>query len=170
MKAIAIFIGAFIAMYIDMSFSNFSPFYMFGLEVYFVPRILLMYVLLLAIYVSPIMGIFIAVIFGLMVDIYIGSIYGVHVFGLVTAVVFMRAAFRVFDEDFIAMAFVILTLTFFYDIYVYLIYRILVLTTFPIFDYFALRATPSLLINALFFTGVYLVTLKISKLREDLRT
>lgn len=169
MKAIAMFVVAFIAMYIDMSFANFSPVHLFGLDVYFVPRVLLIFVLLVSIYISQRMGIFIAGVSGLMLDIYIGSIYGIHTFGLIASVVFMHAAFRVFYKDFIALAFVVLVLSFLYDLYVYVIYRVLAITTMPVFDYLALRATPSLLVNAIFFTGIFFIVLRLSKLKEGLQ-
>lgn len=169
MKALAIFVVAFIAMFVDMSFASFSPVHIFSLDVYFVPRVLLILVLLISIYISQRMGIFIAVVFGLMLDIYIGSIYGIHTFGLVASVVFMHAAFRVFYKDFIALAFVVLVLSFLYDLYVYIIYRVLAITSLPVFDYLALRATPSLLLNAILFTGIFFIVLRISKLKEGLQ-
>lgn len=169
MKAIAIFVLAFIAMYVDMLFASFSPVHVFNVDVYFVPRVLLIFVLLVSIYVSQRMGVFIAIVFGLMLDIYIGSIYGIHLFGLVASVVFMHAAFRVFYKDFIALAFVVLVLSFLYDLYVYVIYRLLAITTMPVFDYFALRATPSLLLNAILFTAIFFIVLRVSTLREQFR-
>lgn len=169
MKVIAMFVIAFIAMYIDMAFASFSPVNIFNVSVYFVPRVLLILVLLLSIYINQRMGLFTAIVFGLMLDIYIGSVYGVHLFGLVAAVVFMHTAFRVFYKDFIALAFVVLVLTSLYDIYVYIIYRLLSYTTMPVFDYFALRAVPSLLLNAFIFVGVFFIVLRISRLRDNFR-
>lgn len=169
MKVIAMFVVAFIAMYIDMAFATFSPLNIFGLTVYFVPRVLLILVLLLSIYINQRMGLFTAIVFGLMLDIYIGSIYGIHLFGLAAAVVFMHTAFRVFYKDFIALAFVILVLTFLYDIYVFIVYRLLEFTSMPVFDYFALRAVPSLLLNAVIFTAVFFIVLRISELRDNFK-
>ena len=66
------------------------------------------------------------------------------------------------------MAFVVLVLTFLYDAYVYMIYRILSLVTLPLFDYIALRGLPSLILNALLFIIVFIITRKTSKVRKNL--
>ncbi|WP_017548715.1 rod shape-determining protein MreD [Salinicoccus carnicancri] len=170
MKAIIIFLFSLLFMYLDFLFAEFSPVMVSGLEVYFVPRLLLMYVLLISIYVSPSMSAFIGIVTGLMLDVYIGSVYGVHAFGMVAFVAFMHTAFRVFYKDFVAMAFVILLLTFLYETYIYFIYRVLDLVYMPIFDYLALRAAPSLLLNALLFFFVFVIALKTSKVRNNLRS
>lgn len=170
MKAIIIFLFSLLFMYLDFLFAEFSPVMFSGLEVYFVPRLLLMYVLLISIYVSPSMSAFIGIVTGLMLDVYIGSVYGVHAFGMVAFVAFMHTAFRVFYKDFVAMAFVILLLTFLYETYIYFIYRVLDLVYMPIFDYLALRAAPSLLLNALLFFFVFVTALKTSKVRNNLQS
>jgi len=82
MKAIIIFVFSLLFMYLDFLFAEFSPVMVSGLEVYFVPRLLLMYVLLISIYVSPSMSAFIGIVTGLMLDVYTGSVYGVHAFGM----------------------------------------------------------------------------------------
>src|SRR5699024_12316847 len=101
-------------MYFDFVIVEFSPVLFSGLEVYFVPSLLLMYVLLISIYVSPSMSAFIGIVTGLMLYVYTGSVYCVHAFGMVAFIAFMHTAFRVFYKDFVAMAFVILLLTFLY--------------------------------------------------------
>src|SRR5699024_11152786 len=168
MKAIIIFVFSLLFMYLDFLFAEFSPVMVSGLEVYFVPRLLLMYVLLISIYVSPSMSAFIGIVTGLMLDVYTGSVYGVHAFGMVAFIAFMHTAFRVFYKDFVAMAFVILLLTFLYETYIYFIYRVLDLIYMPIFDYLALRAAPGLLLNALLFFFVFVTALKTSKVRNNL--
>lgn len=170
MKVIVLFIASLLFMYVDFLFAEISPVAISGLEIYFVPRLLLMYILLVSIYVSPSMSGFLGIVFGIMLDVYIGSVYGVHTFGMVAFVAFMHTAFRVFYRDVVAMAFVILLLTFLYESYIFLIYRVLNMVHLPIFDYLALRAAPSLLLNALLFIIVFVTALKTSKVRYNLRT
>ncbi|GAA3717344.1 hypothetical protein GCM10022378_04430 [Salinicoccus jeotgali] len=168
MRTLMIFLCAFLFMYIDFTFAEFSPASISGVTVYFVPRTLLIFILLLSIYAGSRMGIFLAVVFGAMLDIYIGSLYGIHTFGMVAFVVFMHTAFRVFHRDFVAMAFVVLLLIFFYDAYIYAIFSILGIIDMPMFDYAALRAVPSVLINALLFLIVFVVARKVSRVRKEL--
>ncbi|MCG1008852.1 rod shape-determining protein MreD [Salinicoccus sp. ID82-1] len=167
MRAIMIFLTTFLLMYVDFAFAGFSPIIVSDVEVYFVPRVLLMFILLLSIYTGSRMSILLAVVFGAMLDFYIGSVYGIHAFGMVAFVLFMHTAFRVFHKDFVAMAFVVLLLTMLYDIYIYLLHIILDLVDKPVFDYMALRAAPSLLLNALLFTVVYVIALKTSRVRKE---
>ncbi|WP_052256499.1 rod shape-determining protein MreD [Salinicoccus sp. YB14-2] len=167
MRIIAIFITSLLLMYGDFLFAEFSPFEISQLTVYTVPKLLLMYILLLSIYVNPSISSFIAIVFGILIDIYSGLVYGVHTFGMVAFVFFMHTAFRVFYKDFVAMAFVVLSLTFLYDAYIFLIYGILGLVDMPVFDYLALRAVPSLIVNALLFVLVFVITLKSSKVRKN---
>ncbi|WP_342389205.1 rod shape-determining protein MreD [Salinicoccus bachuensis] len=167
MRAIIIFLFSFLLMYVDFLFAEFSPMALGGVEVYFVPRALLMFILLVSVYASPQMSVLIGVIFGAMLDLYIGSIYGIHTFGMVAFVLFMHTAFRVFHKDFVAMAFVVLFLTLFYDVYIFFIYRLLDMVDLPAFDYLALRAAPSLLLNALIFILVFIIALKTSRIRKE---
>ena len=126
-----------------------------------------MFILLVSVYASPQMSVLLSVVFGAMLDLYIGSIYGIHTFGMVAFVLFMHTAFRVFHKDFVAMAFVVLFLTLFYDMYIFFIYRLLDMVNLPVFDYLALRAAPSLLLNALIFILVFVIALKTSKVRKE---
>src|SRR5690625_4377500 len=139
MRIVVIFIMALVLMYGDFLFVEFSPFDLGQLTVYTVPKLLLMFILLMSVYINPSISSFFAIVFGVLIDIYSGLVYGVHTFGMVAFVFFMHTAFRVFYKDFVAMAFVVLVLTFLYDAYVYMIYRILGLVTLPLFDYIALR-------------------------------
>lgn len=169
MQTIVIFIIGILLMYTDMAFTDFSPMMVFGVEVYFVPKLLFMYILLLTIYAGPGISMFFAAVFGIMLDVYIGSLYGVHIFGFIAFVVFMQAAFRVFYRDFVAMAFVVLLNTFLFDLYQYAIYRVLDFIAMPVFDYIALRAIPSVLVSALFFVILYVLAIQTAKVRKELR-
>lgn len=168
MRIIVIFITSLVLMYGDFLFAEFSPFDVNQLTIYVVPKLLLMFILLMSIYINPSISSFFAIVFGVLIDIYSGLVYGVHTFGMVAFVFFMHTAFRVFYKDFVAMAFVVLTLTFLYDAYVYMIYRILGLVTLPIFDYVALRGLPSLILNALLFVIVFIIILQSSKVRKNI--
>src|SRR5699024_10907686 len=162
-----IFIAGIVLMYLDMSFTGFSPVMMFGVEVYFVPKLLFMYILLLTIYAGPRISMFFAVLFGIMLDVYIGSLYGIHIFGFIAFVIFMQTAFRVFYRDFVAMAFVVLLNSMFFDLYQYAIYRILDFISMPLFDYFELIAVPRVLVNAFLFTIIYIFAFQTSKVRKE---
>ncbi|MCD2136777.1 rod shape-determining protein MreD [Salinicoccus halitifaciens] len=168
MRVVVIFMMALVLMYGDFLFAEFSPFNLGQLTVYTVPKLLLMFILLMSVYINPSISSFFAIVFGVLIDIYSGLVYGVHTFGMVAFVLFMHTAFRVFYKDFVAMGFVVLVLTFLYDAYVYMIYRILGLVTLPVFDYIALRGLPSLILNALLFIIVFIITLKTSKVRKNL--
>ena len=104
-----------------------------------------------------------------MLDVYIGSLYGIHIFGFIAFVIFMQTAFRVFYRDFVAMAVVVLLNTFLFDLYQYAVYSVLDLISMPIFDYVALRAVPSVMINALFFVVLYVLAIQTSKVRKEFR-
>ena len=168
MRVVVIFMMALVLMYGDFLFAEFSPFNLGQLTVYTVPKLLLMFILLMSVYINPSISSFFAIVFGVLIDIYSGLVYGVHTFGMVAFVFFMHTAFRVFYKDFVALGFVVLVLTFLYDAYVYMIYRILGLVTLPVFDYIALRGLPSLILNALLFIIVFIITLKTSKVRKNL--
>lgn len=169
MQMIVIFIIGMILMYADMAFATFSPMTVFGIEVYFVPKLLFMYILLLTIYAGPRISIFFAILLGIMLDIYIGSLYGIHIFGFIAFVVFMQTAFRVFYRDFVAMAFVVLLNSFLFDFYQYAVYSVLDFIAMPLFDYIALRAIPSVLVSALFFVILYVLAIQTAKVRKELR-
>ena len=169
MQMIVIFIIGILLMCADLSFTGFSPMTLFNVEVYFVPKFLFMYILLLTIYVGPKISMFFALLFGIMLDIYIGTIYGIYSFGFIAFVIFMQTAFRVFYRDFVAMAFVVLLNSMFFDLYQYAIYRILDFISMPLFDYFALRAVPSVLVNAFVFTIIYILAIQTSKVRKEFR-
>src|SRR5699024_204635 len=168
MKAIIIFVFSLLFMYLDFLFAEFSPVMVSGLEVYFVPRLLLMYVLLISIYVSPSMSAFIGIVTGLMLDVYTGSVYGVHAFGMVAFIAFMHTAFRAFYKDFVVMAFVIVLLTFSTVPYCYFLSRVLALIYMPIFDDVAPRAAAGLLLNALLFFFVVVAAINASKVGNSL--
>lgn len=167
MRAFVVFICCLLFMYVDFLFAEFSPLFINNFDIYIVPRMLFMFILLISVYISPQISSFFAILFGLMLDVYTGLIYGVHTFGIVAFVFFMHTAFRVFYKDFVAMAFVVLLLSFLYDAYIYLIHMVLGLIDMPVFDYFSLRAVPSLLLNAIVFTLVFIVSLKVSKVRKN---
>ena len=169
MQMIVIFIAGILLMYTDMAFTSISPLTVFGIEVYFVPKLLFMYILLLTIYAGPRISMFFAVLFGIMLDVYIGSLYGIHIFGFIAFVVFMQTAFRVFYRDFVAMAFVVLLNSFLFDFYQYAVYRVLDFITMPLFDYIALRAIPSVLVSALFFVILYVLAIQTAKVRKELQ-
>lgn len=168
MQIIVIFVIGIILMYMDMAVSSVSPLMLFGIEVFFVPKLLFMYVLLLTIYVSPRISMFFALIFGIMLDVYIGSLYGIHIFGFIAFVIFMQTAFRVFYRDFVAMAFVVLLNTFLFDLYQYAVYRVVGFISMPFFDYIALRAVPSVLVNAVIFVVIYILAIQTAKVRKEL--
>src|SRR5699024_9230752 len=82
MRSILLFITFFIMMFIDFSFANFSPFTLFGTEVYFVPKLLFMMLLLVSIYFGLSYGMFFSIVFGILLDVYIGTVYGIHLLDL----------------------------------------------------------------------------------------
>lgn len=167
MRSILLFITFFIMMFIDFSFANFSPFTLFGTEVYFVPKLLFMMLLLVSIYFGLSYGMFFSIVFGILLDIYIGTVYGIHLFGFVAFIIFIDTAFRVFYRDQVGLFFVVIVNTFLFDFYIYGIYKLINFTNLPVFDYIALRGVPSLLLNALLYIPLLFVVLVLRKIRKN---
>lgn len=167
MRTLFLFVISFFLFYIDILFTNFSPITIANVDVYLVPKLLFMFILLISYYLGLSWSVVTALILGLMTDLYIGTIYGLHLFGFVAFVLFMNTAFRVFYRDYVTLFFVIIMNTFLFDTYIFVIYRIIDVIDMPIFDYFALRAFPSLLLNALLYLPLLVVVITLSKIRRS---
>lgn len=167
MRTIFLFLISFLLLYVDISFTNISPIDVAFLNVYFVPKLLFMFILLLSYYLGLKWSVTTALILGLMTDVYIGTIYGLHLFGFVLFVLFMNSAFRVFYRDYVTLFFVVIMNTFLFDTYIYLIYRVIGVIEMPVFDYFALRAVPSLLLNSILYIPLLIVVIILSKIRKS---
>ncbi|OFL48153.1 rod shape-determining protein MreD [Nosocomiicoccus sp. HMSC067E10] len=170
MRSIFLFIGFFTVLFLDFSFASVSPFSLLGSDVYFVPKLLFMMLLLVSIYFGRSYSIFFSIVFGVILDLYTGSIYGIHLFGFVAFVLFMHSAFRVFYRDMIGLFFVVIVNTFLFDFYIYGIYKVIGYVDLPLFDYIALRAVPSLLLNALLYIPLLIFVLVLRKIRKNVFT
>src|SRR5699024_4194233 len=148
MRSILLFITFFIMMFIDFSFANFGPFTLFGTEVYFVPKLLFMMLLLVSIYFGLSYGMFFSIVCGILLDVYIGTVYGIHLFGFVAFIIFMHTAFRVFYRDQVGLFFVVIVNTFLFDFYIYGIYKLINFINFQVFYYISLCEYPRFLFYA----------------------
>lgn len=167
MRMIFLFLISFLLLYVDISFTNISPVDVAGLGVYFVTKLLFMFILLLSYYLGVKWSLMIALLLGLMTDVYVGTVYGLHLFGFATFVLFMNTAFRVFYRDYVTLFFVVIMNTFLFDTYIFIMYKVIGIIEMPTFDYFALRAVPSLLLNSVLYIPVLVVVIILSKVRKS---
>src|SRR5699024_415543 len=115
----------------------------------FVPHLLLMYLLIITIYKKPSIAVVLAIIFGLTTDLYYGTIYGLNTFGYLLFVILMDFFFKVYYRDHTMVFIGVWLFTIIFEIYQALIYGLLGLIKFNLWDFLLFRLLPTAFVNLL---------------------
>lgn len=141
--------------------TTFMPINFFGYELYFIPHLVLIYLLVLTVYKNPKIALILAILFGILCDIYIGNIYGLYTFGFIIAVLLMDQLFKVFYKDLKMMVGLLLLFVLLFESFKFVTVKVLGLATAGYFGFVFAHLIPTLLINFLFIIIVFPILLKI---------
>ncbi|MGX0035551.1 rod shape-determining protein MreD [Staphylococcus auricularis] len=155
MRALYYFLIGVLVFYLDAAISLVVPMHIGTKDFIFVPHLTLMYILLLNIYRSFGVGLIMAVVLGLVTDLYFGSFYGLYLFGYILFVVIFDQFFKTFYRDRVMLFALTLMSVLFFEIYTAIIYGMLDLITFDLFDFVLFRLIPTMIIN-----GVLLIIME----------
>lgn len=163
MRAFNYLLIGVILFYLDTTIGLLIPLKIFNYEIIFVPHLTLMYLLLLTIYRIFGVSILLAILLGIVTDIYVGSVYGINMFGYVLLVTVFDRLFKVFYRDQFLIFIVALLCTLLFEIYEVIIYGILGLIDFNLWQFILLRLIPTLLINFILLSIIFPILLKYFK-------
>ncbi|MEB6332877.1 rod shape-determining protein MreD [Staphylococcus pseudoxylosus] len=147
MRALYYFLIGIVLFYIDTAIGLIIPMQIGTKDIIFVPHLTLMYLLIICVHRSFGVAIILSTVLGLITDLYFGSFYGLYLFGYILFVVIQDFFFKTFYRDDTMLFFVVLLSTIFLEIYVAIIYSILGLIAFNLFDFVLYRLIPTLVLN-----------------------
>ncbi|MDW8798559.1 rod shape-determining protein MreD [Staphylococcus pseudoxylosus] len=147
MRALYYFLIGIVLFYIDTAIGLIIPMQIGMKDIIFVPHLTLMYLLIICVHRSFGVAIILSTVLGLITDLYFGSFYGLYLFGYILFVVIQDFFFKTFYRDDTMLFFVVLLSTIFLEIYVAIIYSILGLIAFNLFDFVLYRLIPTLVLN-----------------------
>lgn len=147
MRALYYFLIGIVLFYIDTAIGLIIPMQIGTKDIIFVPHLTLMYLLIICVHRSFGVAIILSTVLGLITDLYFGSFYGLYLFGYILFVVIQDFFFKTFYRDDAMLFFVVLLSTIFLEIYVAIIYSILGLIAFNLFDFVLYRLIPTLVLN-----------------------
>ncbi|WP_436866424.1 rod shape-determining protein MreD [Staphylococcus pseudoxylosus] len=147
MRALYYFLIGIVLFYIDTAIGLIIPMQIGTKDIIFVPHLTLMYLLIICVHRSFGVAIILSTVLGLITDLYFGSFYGLYLFGYLLFVVIQDFFFKTFYRDDTMLFFVVLLSTIFLEIYVAIIYSILGLIAFNLFDFVLYRLIPTLVLN-----------------------
>lgn len=147
MRALYYFLIGIVLFYIDTAIGLIIPMQIGMKDIIFVPHLTLMYLLIICVHRSFGVAIILSTVLGLITDLYFGSFYGLYLFGYILFVVIQDFFFKTFYRDDTMLFFVVLLSTIFLEIYVAIIYSILGLIAFNLFDFMLYRLIPTLVLN-----------------------
>ena len=156
------FIGA-VLFYLDSLIALVIPMQIGGRGIIFVPHLLLMYLLIITIYKKPSIAVVLAIIFGLTTDLYYGTIYGLNTFGYLLFVILMDFFFKVYYRDHTMVFIGVWLFTIIFEIYQALIYGLLGLIKFNLWDFLLFRLLPTAFVNLLLLLIVFSLIKKLIK-------
>lgn len=149
MQYILLILIAICCFYFDSLLSLYNPFHIGGMDIYIVPHLLFMYVLVVAIYKDSKTAYIIAFLAGIFNDLYYSTVYGIYTFIFVFTVFIMTFMFRMFYRHIKTMLIIIIFLTFILDVYTYSMFRLVDLHHTSLMTFVWSKAVPSLILNAL---------------------
>lgn len=155
-------IGA-VLFYLDSLIALVIPMQIGGRGIIFVPHLLLMYLLIITIYKKPSIAVVLAIIFGLTTDLYYGTIYGLNTFGYLLFVILMDFFFKVYYRDHTMVFIGVWLFTIIFEIYQALIYGLLGLIKFNLWDFLLFRLLPTAFVNLLLLVIVFSLIKKLIK-------
>ncbi|MHD0397520.1 rod shape-determining protein MreD [Staphylococcus simulans] len=163
MRAFYYFLIGAVLFYLDSLIALVIPMQIGGRGIIFVPHLLLMYLLIITIYKKPSIAVVLAIIFGLTTDLYYGTIYGLNTFGYLLFVSLMDFFFKVYYRDHAMVFLGVWLFTIIFEIYQAIIYGLLGLIKFNLWDFLLFRLLPTALVNLLLLIIVFGLIKKIIK-------
>ncbi|UXR33914.1 rod shape-determining protein MreD [Staphylococcus simulans] len=163
MRAFYYFLIGAVLFYLDSLIALVIPMQIGGRGVIFVPHLLLMYLLIITIYKKPSIAVVLAIIFGLTTDLYYGTIYGLNTFGYLLFVILMDFFFKVYYRDHTMVFIGVWLFTIIFEIYQALIYGLLGLIKFNLWDFLLFRLLPTAFVNLLLLVIVFSLIKKLIK-------
>lgn len=163
MRAFYYFLIGAVLFYLDSLIALVIPMQIGGREIIFVPHLLLMYLLIITIYKKPSIAVVLAIIFGLTTDLYYGTIYGLNTFGYLLFVILMDFFFKVYYRDHTMVFIGVWLFTIIFEIYQALIYGLLGLIRFNLWDFLLFRLLPTAFVNLLLLVIVFSLIKKLIK-------
>lgn len=167
MRAFYYFLIGAVLFYLDSLIALVIPMQIGGRGIIFVPHLLLMYLLIITIYKKPSIAVVLAIIFGLTTDLYYGTIYGLNTFGYLLFVILMDFFFKVYYRDHTMVFIGVWLFTIIFEIYQALIYGLLGLIKFNLWDFLLFRLLPTAFVNLLLLLIVFSLIKKLIK-KSDL--
>ncbi|PTJ04251.1 rod shape-determining protein MreD [Staphylococcus simulans] len=163
MRAFYYFLIGAVLFYLDSLIALVIPMQIGGRGIIFVPHLLLMYLLIITIYKKPSIAVVLAIIFGLTTDLYYGTIYGLNTFGYLLFVILMDFFFKVYYRDHTMVFIGVWLFTIIFEIYQALIYGLLGLIKFNLWDFLVFRLLPTAFVNLLLLVIVFSLIKKLIK-------
>ncbi|VED60114.1 rod shape-determining protein MreD [Staphylococcus simulans] len=163
MRAFYYFLIGAVLFYLDSLIALVIPMQIGGRGIIFVPHLLLMYLLIITIYKKPSIAVVLAIIFGLTTDLYYGTIYGLNTFGYLLFVILMDFFFKVYYRDHTMVFIGVWLFTIIFEIYQALIYGLLGLIKFNLWDFLLFRLIPTAFVNLLLLVIVFSLIKKLIK-------
>lgn len=163
MRAFYYFLIGAVLFYLDSLIALVIPMQIGGRGIIFVPHLLLMYLLIITIYKKPSIAVVLAIIFGLTTDLYYGTIYGLNTFGYLLFVILMDFFFKVYYRDHTMVFIGVWLFTIIFEIYQALIYGLLGLIKFNLWDFLLFRLLPTAFVNLLLLVIVFSLIKKLIK-------
>lgn len=163
MRAFYYFLIGAVLFYLDSLIALVIPMQIGGRGIIFVPHLLLMYLLIITIYKKPSIAVVLAIIFGLTTDLYHGTIYGLNTFGYLLFVILMDFFFKVYYRDHTMVFIGVWLFTIIFEIYQALIYGLLGLIKFNLWDFLLFRLLPTAFVNLLLLVIVFSLIKKLIK-------
>ena len=160
MRALYYFLIGIVLFYIDTAIGLIIPMQIGTKDIIFVPHLTLMYLLIICVHRSFGVAIILSTVLGLITDLYFGSFYGLYLFGYILFVVIQDFFFKTFYRDYTMLFFVVLLSTIFLEIYVAIIYSVLGLIAFNLFEFVLYRLIPTLGLNFILLIIFYPIIIK----------
>lgn len=154
-RAFLYFILGILCFYVDTFLTLISPIHIFSLHFVFVPRLTLMFLLLLTFYRNLYTALILGVLLGLMTDIYFGEIYGVYLITYLLCILIVEKFFSLFYRDHAIVFLIVLLSVIVIDIIVAIIYSMVGLIQFNFIQFILFRVPSTLLLNAILLIFIF---------------
>ncbi|UEX91016.1 rod shape-determining protein MreD [Staphylococcus ratti] len=151
------FLLGIVCFYLDTLLAMLSPINIFGLQFVLVPRLTLMFLLLLTFYRNVYTAIILGILLGLMTDLYFGQIYGVYLISYLICILTIEKFFSLFYRDHSMVFLIVLVSIIGLDILVALIYSMVGMMQFDLIQFLFFRMPTTLLLNAVLLIFIYLI-------------
>lgn len=149
------FILGILCFYVDTLLTLISPIHIFSLHFVFVPRLTLMFLLLLTFYRNLYTALILGVLLSLMTDIYFGEIYGVYLITYLLCILIVEKFFSLFYRDHAIVFLIVLLSVIVIDIIVAIIYSMVGLIQFNFIQFILFRVPSTLLLNAILLIFIF---------------